>query len=118
MSAQVPDTLRLNAEHNQLTICYDDKSYELSAEYLRVCSPSAEVRAHGGEWNIIGGKKSVRIDLIRPVGQYAVRLVFSDGHFSGIYSWEILEDLIQNEKAYWQNYLQRLEALGKTREQA
>ena len=111
-----PQTLRLSQNGETLTIVYAECSYAMSAEYLRVCSPSAEVRGHGGEWEAPGGKKQVRICEILPVGHYAVRLVFSDGHQSGIYSWAVLHDLALHRSAYWQHYLRVLEEKGQTRE--
>ena len=117
IAAEVPQELRLAKDGSSLTLGYADKSYTLSAEYLRVCSPSAEVRGHGGAWIFIGGKREVRIRDIYPVGQYAVRLVYSDGHDSGIFSWEVLQDLCAHQERYWHEYLHALELEGKTREQ-
>lgn len=115
--ALVPEELRLSQDKRCLSIVYAEKRYALSAEYLRVCSPSAEVRGHGGKWTVVSGKRDVKIDAIYPVGQYAVRLVFSDGHDSGIFSWEVLQDLSAHQERYWQQYLHALTAEGKTREQ-
>lgn len=114
----IPDEIRLSPDKRTLTLCYGNTAHALPAEYLRVCSPSAEVRGHGGAWTFLGGKKDVFIELIRPIGQYAVRLVFSDGHFTGIYSWEIFQELIDQRDANWQRYLTALEAQGKTREKS
>lgn len=113
----VPEELRLAKDKRSLCVVYAGKSYVLSAEFLRVCSPSAEVRGHGGAWTVVSGKREVSIVDIYPVGQYAVRLVFSDGHDSGIFSWEVLQDLSAHQERYWQEYLQALNAEGKTREQ-
>lgn len=115
MSA-VPEELRLCAQGKTLRMRLAGAEYVLPAEYLRVCSPSAEVRGHGGEWHIIGGKKDVVIHDIMPVGQYAVRLRFSDGHDSGIYTWAVLADLAYNQQMYWQQYLAALQAQGGSRE--
>lgn len=119
MTSVVPDEIRLSKDKRTLSLSYGNTVHELPAEYLRVCSPSAEVRGHNDtEWHFPSGKKDVRIDLIRPIGQYAVRLVFSDGHFTGIYSWEIFQELIQQREANWQRYLTALATQGKTREKA
>lgn len=114
----VPETLRLAKDARTLTVVFADTDYALSAEYLRVFSPSAEVRGHGSPDNItvVAGKKAVTVQNIVPVGNYAVRLIFSDGHNSGIYSWETLYDLAVNRHYYWQQYLQVLQKKGKTRE--
>ncbi len=111
-----PQALRLSKNGETLTIVYTERSYAMSAEYLRVCSPSAEVRGHGRKWEAVGGKKQVRICEILPVGHYAVRLVFSDAHQSGIYSWAVLRDLVLHCSTYWQHYLRALEEKGQTRE--
>ncbi len=95
----------------------DDTSAELSAEFLRVHSPSAEVKGHGPGQEVLQiGKRAVEITAINPVGHYAVQLVFSDGHDSGIYSWSYLRELSGNEAALWQNYLARLDAAGASRD--
>lgn len=111
-----PSEIRLNKTGDTLAIMYGQAIYPMAAEYLRVCSPSAEVRAHSGEWQIVGGKKAVTILEVLPVGNYAVRLVFSDGHDSGIYSWDILHDLAHNHQRYWTEYLTALTANGQIRE--
>ena len=90
---------------------------ELPCEYLRVFSPSAELRGHGlPEPMLIGGKREVGIARIDPVGRYAVRLVFDDGHDSGIYSWDVLRELAQNQTANWTRYLDRLNQHGMSRD--
>lgn len=104
----IPQEISLNKQGDTLTVVFEQMRYPLSAEYLRVCSPSAEVRAHGGQWNILAGKEDVTIKQIVPIGNYAVRLVFSDGHDSGLYSWDILHDLAQNHRHYWVRYLTEL----------
>jgi|SRR5580698_4390936 DUF971 family protein len=88
-----PTELRLNPDKNSLTVSFDDGAhYSLSAEYLRVESPSAETRGHGGASRPppVTGKKNVKIARLEPVGNYAVRIVFDDGHDSGLYSWDYL----------------------------
>ena len=101
-----------------LTLTFsDDVEFKLSAEFLRVFSPSAEVRGHGpGQEVLQTGKSSVGIAGIEPVGHYAVQISFDDGHDSGLYSWSYLRDLAEQQDRYWQSYLQQLEAAGKARE--
>ena len=110
----------LNYSRSQriLTLTFsDDVEFKLSAEFLRVFSPSAEVRGHGpGQEVLQTGKSSVGIAGIEPVGHYAVQISFDDGHDSGLYSWSYLRDLAEQQDRYWQSYLQQLEAAGQTRE--
>jgi DUF971 family protein len=95
----------------------DGRSFQLPYEYLRVFSPSAEVRGHGpGQEVLQTGKREVEIRTLEPVGSYAVQPVFSDGHSTGIYSWDYLYDLGQNQGKRWAEYLKRLEAAGASRE--
>lgn len=113
-----PTELRLNPAKDRLHVAFEDgTAFALSAEFLRVHSPSAEVRGHGAdERKILGGKAKVMIAAVEPVGNYAVRLVFSDGHSTGIYSWAYLHEVGSGEAALWQRYLQDLARLGLTRE--
>jgi DUF971 family protein len=91
--------------------------YRLSFEFLRVHSPSAEVRGHGpGQETLQTGKRTVGIEALEPVGNYAVQPRFSDGHATGIYSWDYLHDLAVNQESRWQDYLRRLEAAGQSRD--
>ena len=101
-----------------MEIAFDDgRSFELPYELLRVYSPSAEVRGHGpGQEVLQVGKKSVGITEIEPVGRYAVRPTFSDGHSTGIYSWEYLRTLGEDRDQLWQTYVDRLAAAGQSRE--
>jgi len=117
-STPIPTEIKLHKASRMLEVAFDDgKRFELSCEYLRVYSPSAEVRGHGpGQETLQIGKKNVEITAIEPVGQYAVVLVFSDGHDSGIYSWDYLYDLGMEQSFYWANYLRRLEEAGESRE--
>ena len=87
-----PTELRVNPARNTLTVAFDSgERYALAAEYLRVESPSAEVRGHGGGPKLaVTGKENVKIARLEPVGNYAVRIVFDDGHDSGLYSWDLL----------------------------
>lgn len=115
-----PTDINLHQKSRILEISFDDGSaYELSCEYLRVYSPSAEVRGHGpGQEVLQVGKEEVNITGIEPVGNYAVKLEFDDGHDSGLYSWETLYALGKNKEELWADYLQRLEAAGHQRKQA
>ncbi|MCP5278473.1 MAG: DUF971 domain-containing protein [Thiobacillus sp.] len=117
-STPIPIEIKLHKQSRILEVAFDDgKRFELPCEYLRVYSPSAEVRGHGpGQETLQVGKKDVEITAIEPVGQYAVVLVFSDGHDSGIYSWDYLYDLGMEQDFYWKNYLRRMEEAGESRE--
>ncbi len=112
-----PVELRLHKDRRTLTISFDnDESFDLSAEYLRVRSPSAEVQGHSPEERkTVGGKKNVAILEVKPVGNYAVRIVFDDLHSTGIYSWDYLLELGRNRDANWQEYLDELAAKGLSR---
>ncbi|ATI02370.1 MULTISPECIES: gamma-butyrobetaine hydroxylase-like domain-containing protein [Cycloclasticus] len=110
--------LVLDQKNRELSLSFDDgRTIKLSCEYLRVFSPSAEVRGHGpGQEVLQVGKESVNIVAIEPVGNYAVRLVFSDEHDTGLYSWPFLIELAENKEENWQDYLNRLEAAGHQRQ--
>ena len=112
-----PTNIKLHQRSRMLEVSFDDgKHFQLSCEYLRVYSPSAEVRGHSPEQAVLQtGKETVNIKNIEPIGHYAVRLVFDDGHDSGLYSWNILYDLGQNFDGYWNDYLRRLEIAGYQR---
>jgi DUF971 family protein len=116
----IPTEIKLHKASKKLEIAFNDGArFELPFEYLRVYSPSAEVRGHGpGQEVLQVGKQFVDIERIEPVGQYAVVLEFSDKHNTGIYSWDYLYDLGANYAAKWENYLQRMEATGASREPA
>ena len=111
---------RIHYARNQRTLdlSFDDGlTGSLSAEFLRVFSPSAEVRGHGpGQEVLQAGKAGVQITAINPVGHYAVQLVFDDGHDSGLYSWSYLHDLISRQTHLWRNYVARLDAAGLGRD--
>ena len=113
-----PTELHLHQASRVLDITFDDgRTFSLPCEYLRVYSPSAEVRGHGpGQEVLQVGKGQVNVSAIDPVGVYAVKLVFSDGHDTGIYSWDYLYDLGVKQEANWKTYLARLAAAGKSRE--
>ena len=117
MAKPVPTEIQLHQKSRILEIAFDDGSrFELSCEYLRVYSPSAEVMGHGpGQEVLQVGKEDVNITAIEPVGNYAVKLVFDDNHDSGLYSWEHLYDLGANKDKKWQDYLDRLDAAGHKR---
>lgn len=113
-----PRTLRLQDAGRRLCVEFSDAEiFELSAEYLRVFSPSAEVQGHGlAEPQIVGGKQAVSITRIDPVGRYAVRLVFSDAHDSGLYTWDTLRHLGRAHATLWARYLERLAEHGMSRQ--
>jgi len=113
-----PVEIRLHKAERVLEVAFDDGSrFSLSAEYLRVESPSAEVQGHGpGQRQIVAGRRHVGIMNIEPVGNYAVRLIFDDLHDTGIYSWEYLHELGQQHEARWSVYLDALAAKGLSRD--
>ncbi len=102
-----PVELRLNPDRDRVTVAFEDGvRFELAAEYLRVESPSAEVRGHGaGPKTIVKGKENVKINGLEPVGNYAVRIGFDDGHDSGLYSWAYLYKLGAEKERIWAEYL-------------
>ena len=117
MSA-VPTEIKLHQKSRVMEIAFDDgKTFRLPYEYLRVYSPSAEVRGHGpGQEVLQTGKQSVEIRSMEAVGSYAVQPQFSDGHATGIYSWDYLYELGQNQDKLWKDYLSKLKAAGASRE--
>lgn len=118
MAAKITVTeIKLHQQSHRLELSFsNDKTHILDCEYLRVYSPSAEVAGHGpGQAKLQLGKEDVNIVAIEPVGHYAVKLVFDDGHDSGLYSWEYLYDLAEHHQQYWQDYLKRLAAAGHQR---
>lgn len=116
--APKPTEIELHQVSRVLDVAFDDgKHFHLPCEYLRVFSPSAEVRGHGpGQEVLQFGKREVGIAAIEPVGMYAVKLVFTDGHDTGIYSWDYLYDLGVRQESNWKSYLARLEQAGKSRD--
>jgi DUF971 family protein len=112
-----PTEINLHQVSRMLDVSFDDgASFHLPVEYLRVFSPSAEVRGHGpGQEVLQVGKEQVNVSAIEPIGMYAVKLVFTDGHDTGIYSWDYLYDLGVKRDANWASYLARLAAAGKSR---
>ena len=113
-----PTEIKLHQRSQVLEIAFaDGKSFRLPSEFLRVYSPSAEVRGHGpGQEVLQVGKKNVQIVAVEPVGNYAVQLRFSDGHDTGIYSWELLYDYGLRHDKMWNQYLERLRQAGASRE--
>lgn len=112
-----PTDIQLHRKSKMLELIYaGDKSHQLSCEYLRVFSPSAEVRGHGPGQEVLQlDKEQVNIKAIEPVGHYAIKLVFDDGHDSGIYDWKLLYQLGENMAENWDDYLQRLKEAGHER---
>lgn len=113
-----PTEIKLHQVSRVLEVSFaDGKTFQLPCEFLRVYSPSAEVRGHGpGQETLQTGKKNVAITAVEPVGNYAVQLAFSDGHNTGIYSWDILYEYGLRYDELWAQYLERLKAAGASRE--
>lgn len=115
MKPHYPTEIRLRKSAAMISVTFDNREkFELPFEYLRVFSPSAEVSGHGRQILQIG-KEQVKIRRIEPVGNYAVRLVFDDGHDTGLYTWSVLYDLGKNQGQNWDQYLKRLEGIGYRR---
>ena len=111
-----PTEIKLHTESRELELVYaGGEAHRLSYELLRVLSPSAEVRGHGKPI-LQTGKKFVTIRDVEPVGNYAIKITFDDGHDSGLYSWSYLHELCQNKDKLWNDYLQQLEQAGARRE--
>ena len=113
-----PTEIKLHQASRVLEVAFEDGAhFRLPCEYLRVFSPSAEVRGHGpGTATLVTGKEKVNIAAIEPVGNYAVKLVFDDGHSSGLYSWNVLRELGADQDSNWQDYLRRLAEAGYRRQ--
>lgn len=115
---KTPSKIKLHKQSQQLELHFDGEQFLLPAEFLRVHSPSAEVKGHGpGQEVLQFGKKDVAINGIERAGNYALKLIFSDGHDSGIFTWSYFYDLGKNQTQLWSEYLQKLHAAGKSREQ-
>ena len=110
--------IKLHRRSKLLQISFSDgNTFQIPCEFLRVYSPSAEVRGHGSGQEVLQtGKRDVNIDHIEPVGSYAIQLNFSDGHNTGLYSWDLLYEYGLHQDKMWQHYLQRLEQVGSSRE--
>ena len=113
-----PTELRLNPDKNALHVAFQDGNLEsLPAEMLRVMSPSAEVQGHSpDERKLVGGKSGVTIQKVEPVGNYAVKLVFSDGHDTGLFTWHYLHDMARRKDELWAGYIKEMEAAGLSRD--
>jgi DUF971 family protein len=112
-----PTGITLHQKSKMLELTYGEVSYNLSAEYLRVYSPSAEVRGHGAGQEVLQThKEQVGINQIEPTGNYALKIYFDDGHDSGLFTWDYLYDLATNQDIHWQDYLNRLEKAGYQRQ--
>lgn len=109
-----PTEIKVRRQSRLLEVSFDDGSrFELPFEFLRVHSPSAELKGHGpGQETLVVGKQNVGLRGIEPVGQYAIRLIFDDGHDSGLYSWKYLHELGRDREALWRRYLERVAAAG------
>ena len=114
MSEPWPEELRLAGGGSELIVRFDTgEHHTLAAEYLRVESPSAEVKGHGpGQEQLVWGKRNVKIARLEPVGSYAVRIVFDDGHSTGLFTWPYLLKLGREHEAIWQSYLDKIAAAG------
>ena len=114
----IPSEIKLHQKSRRLVLIYEGgEAYSLDFEYLRVYTPSAEARGHGpGQETLQTGKRNVDIERIEPVGTYALRLVFSDGHDSGLYSWDMLHNLGKHHDELWQEYLKQIEEQGLSRD--
>jgi DUF971 family protein len=117
-ATRIPTEIKLHQASRAMELSFaDGTSFRLSYEFLRVYSPSAEVRGHGpGQETLQTGKRDVTIVEVEPVGHYAIRPKFSDGHETGIYSWDYLYEIGSERDALWQRYLARLAAAGASRE--
>lgn len=112
-----PTGIALHTKSKTLELTYDEVDYHLSAEYLRVYSPSAEVRGHGAGQEVLQtNKENVGITQVEPTGNYALKIHFDDGHNSGLFTWDYLYDLSINQDLHWKNYLNRLEKAGYQRQ--
>jgi DUF971 family protein len=119
MSNPIPTEINLHRQSRLLEVSFDDGAhFAFTCEFLRVLSPSAEVRGHGpGQGVLQVGKEQVNIEKIEPVGNYAIGIYFDDGHHTGIYSWQYLYDLGKNQDHYWSEYLGQLEQAGHKRKE-
>ena len=114
----IPSEIKLHRKSRLLELAYENgECYSLDFEYLRVFTPSAEARGHGpGQEILQTGKRNVDIEGLEPVGTYALRFVFSDGHDSGLYSWDLLYNLAAHHDELWQEYLNQIEKQGLSRD--
>lgn len=112
-----PTNIKLHRQSRSLEISFsDEKTFHLSCEYLRVMSPSAEVKGHGPGQEVLQlGKENVNITEIEPMGNYAIKLIFDDGHNTGLYTWDYLYELGEKQEVNWKNYLNALKQAGHER---
>ena len=114
----IPTEITLHQQSKTLEVAFDDGArYQLPFEFLRVLSPSAEVRGHGpGQEVLQVGKRDVLLTEVEPMGSYAIKLDFDDGHDTGLYTWEYLYELGSKQESLWQDYLRQLEEAGESRD--
>lgn len=117
-NAANPTRLTVSKDKDQLEVAFGpSEDFAFSAEFLRVLSPSAEVRGHSeADRKTVGGKRNVRISAISPIGNYAVKITFDDGHSTGIFSWDYFRESGENQQTLWSDYLAELEAKGLDRD--
>jgi len=118
MTSEYPTEIKLHQQSRALEVAFDDGArFHLPYEFLRVNSPSAEVRGHGAGQEVLqAGKRNVNLLNVEPVGSYALKLAFDDGHDSGLYTCEYFYELGKHQAEIWENYLKQLEAAGKSRD--
>lgn len=112
---RIPSSVKLHKASRTLELVYGEERYTLTAEFLRVHSPSAEVQGHGNPV-LQYGKQHVALTQLEPAGNYALKMTFDDGHDSGLYSWEYLYELSTRQEALWNEYLQKLRDAGRNRD--
>ena len=116
MTRKIPTALNVHKASKELGVQYSaSENYRLSAEFLRVLSPSAEVRGHGNPV-LQTGKRHVSIVAVEAIGHYAIKIMFDDGHDSGIYNWDYLSDLCLNQSSYWDDYIESLHSANASRD--
>jgi len=116
-NTNLPSEITLHQQSKTLELAYGDKHYQLAAEYLRVYSPSAEVRGHGAGQEVLQtNKEQVGIKQLEPSGNYALKIYFDDGHDSGLFTWDYLYELATQQETHWQDYLNRLKKAGYQRQ--
>lgn len=112
-----PSKIKLHKQSKTLEVAFGGESYLLPAEFLRVHSPSAEVRGHGpGQEVLVSGKINVAISSVKPSGNYGLQIIFDDHHDSGIFSWQYLQELGQQQDSLWETYLEKLHSADKSRD--
>ncbi len=118
MNPFMPKTIGMHRQSREVELTYHDgMAWRISCEYLRVFSPSAEVRGHGeGQAVLQAGKIDIRAKDVEPVGNYGLKFIFEDGHDSGIYTWQYLRELCENQEQNWSDYLQQLQVAGLSRD--